>query len=238
MGKKQSILESVDKGGFESLLESEGNLSGVLKSLGLSLGTSRYLALKLRLHDLKVDYARFCGKVINKGGGRKERSLEEVLVEHSDYARYNLKKRLVKEGLLQYECGECKMHEWRGRPLSLQLDHVNGVPDDNRLENLRLLCPNCHSQTDNFSGRAVKRVKRPSKILKGRGCPRLNRRKVDRPSFEVLKAMLWERPTQAIAKEYGVSDKAIEKWARSYCLEKPPRGYWQKVASRGQGSTP
>jgi Zn finger protein HypA/HybF involved in hydrogenase expression len=67
--------------------------------------------------------------------------------------RSHLKQRLVRLGLLEDACHECGITEWRGKPLSLCLHHINGVNDDNRLENLAVLCPNCHSQTDNFAGR-------------------------------------------------------------------------------------
>jgi transposase len=67
--------------------------------------------------------------------------------------RSHLKLRLIAAGLLQTACYECGISEWRGQALSLALHHVNGRGQDNRLENLQLLCPNCHSQTENFSGR-------------------------------------------------------------------------------------
>jgi DNA-binding CsgD family transcriptional regulator/5-methylcytosine-specific restriction endonuclease McrA len=71
--------------------------------------------------------------------------------------RRNLKRRLIDAGLLATHCKHCGIQEWRGMPLSLQLHHVNGVRNDNRLENLALLCPNCHSQTKTFSGRNGRR---------------------------------------------------------------------------------
>lgn len=71
--------------------------------------------------------------------------------------RGGLKRRLLAEGQLVNACERCEASEWRGRPLSLALHHVNGNPTDNRRENLLLLCPNCHSQTANYGGRNVRR---------------------------------------------------------------------------------
>jgi 5-methylcytosine-specific restriction endonuclease McrA len=67
--------------------------------------------------------------------------------------RSHVKSRLVRLGLLLEACAICSATEWLGRPLSLELHHINGDGKDNRLENLQLLCPNCHSQTDSWGGR-------------------------------------------------------------------------------------
>jgi hypothetical protein len=74
-------------------------------------------------------------------------------------SRGHLKRRLLEEGLKSNRCETCGLTEWRGAPLSMALHHLNGDGLDNRLENLVLLCPNCHAQTPNFSGRAL-RVRR------------------------------------------------------------------------------
>jgi DNA-binding CsgD family transcriptional regulator len=84
--------------------------------------------------------------------------LEDLLVVGRDAtSRAHLKSRLIKAGLKENRCEECGITEWRGKPLSMELHHVNGDGRDNRLENLRLLCGNCHAQTDNWGGRGRKR---------------------------------------------------------------------------------
>jgi DNA-binding CsgD family transcriptional regulator len=79
--------------------------------------------------------------------------ISEMLVAGAYRGRFNLKTRLVKEGLKENACERCGLTDWCGKSLTLALHHVNGERHDNRLENLMLLCPNCHSQTDNYAGR-------------------------------------------------------------------------------------
>jgi hypothetical protein len=82
--------------------------------------------------------------------------LEDLLVRGVYRSRRNVKLRLLAAGLKTKRCERCGLVEWNGRPLAFALHHVNGDRDDHRLENLQLLCPNCHSQTDSFSGRNVR----------------------------------------------------------------------------------
>jgi HNH endonuclease len=84
--------------------------------------------------------------------------MERLLVADTYRSRHNVKLRLIGEGIKQDRCEMCGLTEWRGRPLSMALHHINGDGRDNRLENLQLLCPNCHSQTDNFSARGRRRL--------------------------------------------------------------------------------
>lgn len=176
--------------------------------------------------------------------------LSKILTKDSSYNRGSLKRRLVSEGILEEKCDVCDiLPSWNGKSLTLQLDHRNGIYNDNRLTNLRLLCPNCHSQTLNFAGRrsqAANRsipscsrcrniISRTSSSGLCRKCAgsRNNfwRRKVVRPKKEELFRMVWDRPTSQIAKELNVSDKAISKWCKSYGISKPSRGYWAKKRS-------
>lgn len=97
---------------------------------------------KFKLHSQAWDQAVKTGKLkVNN----KPKELHEIKQRH------HLKKKILKNKLLANECQICKQPpEWNGKILVLQLDHINGINNDNRIENLRLLCPNCHSQTDTF----------------------------------------------------------------------------------------
>jgi transposase-like protein len=83
--------------------------------------------------------------------------IDELLVVGPRRSRGHIKARLLREGLKGPRCEICGLSEWLGKPLSLELHHVNGRGNDNRLENLQLLCGNCHSQTDNWGGRGIRR---------------------------------------------------------------------------------
>lgn len=135
---------------IRKLAATEPSTKRVLESLGCTVSPGNYATLK-RIADAS-------GIVLPDGSGtalavKKNRfELDSVLVENSQVANFgNLKRRLIGEGRLTSRCDECKIFpEWNGKPLVLQLDHINGIKSDNRIQNLRLLCPNCHSQTDTF----------------------------------------------------------------------------------------
>lgn len=96
-------------------------------------------------------------KVGRVAGWDKKYPLHEVMVGNSTYHRKNLKKRLIDEGIIPYVCACCNtLPEWQGKPLVLILDHINGVNNDHRLENLRFVCPNCDSQSPTFAGKNKK----------------------------------------------------------------------------------
>jgi 5-methylcytosine-specific restriction endonuclease McrA len=79
---------------------------------------------------------------------------EDVFVENSTYARHHIKRRIIQKRLVKYECTECgNIGEWNNKPLPLILDHINGVNDDNRIENLRFVCSNCDSQLPTYKNR-------------------------------------------------------------------------------------
>jgi len=166
--------------------------------------------------------------------------LDAILVEGSSYSRKALKRRLYESALKARRCELCEQGEdWNGSHMSLILDHINGVPDDNRIENLRIVCPNCAATLDTHCGRKNKLPERPCarcgelfvprrnehqycsrycgiRHTVGRTGPRPNRRKVERPSLEQLLGDLESMSFVAVGRKYGVSDNAIRKWLRWY----------------------
>lgn len=229
--KKRSKIWFIPKQDLEEIVKNSETISNILKSLGMLNKGNNFKTLKSRLAFDNIDYSHIkLGRDANKGRTFPSNAtpLEDVLVVNSSYSRYNLKIRAFKEGILKNECYICKLKpEWNGQPLSLQLDHINGISDDNRIENLRILCPNCHTQTDNFAGKR-KKVKNfcgcGNKIFKtSKSCVKcsnkinsLNYRKVERPSLEVLKEDIKNLNYSGTGRKYGVSDNAIRKWIKFY----------------------
>lgn len=234
MRNKISKIWSSSKETLIELVKSHSTLSGILRSLNVSTSSANYATLKVRLkqESINIDHIKLglssnLGRKFNKAA----KSLEEILVENSCYNRTLLKKRLIEGKFLRNFCYKCGLEpKWNNEYLSLQLDHINGNSIDNRLQNLQLLCPNCHSQTATFSGKRFNKNKKKisENDPKWRSRPKFNLRKVVRPSKEDLNKLIYEMPKIKIAEQFGVSDTTISKWIKSYCLVSPPRGFWLK----------
>jgi hypothetical protein len=142
---------------FISAVEHSVSIASVLKALGLSPTGANYVGVKLRAKKLGISLEHFTGQAYLKGKSHTWAPtipLKEILVKDSTYVSTNsLKRRLIRDGLLDNVCSRCGNDSWMNRPLSLQLEHINGDNRDHRRENLTLLCPNCHSQTLTYAGR-------------------------------------------------------------------------------------
>ena len=150
-----------DRAKFRQTVVHERSIAGVLRSLGLRVGGANYARVHRLVEELRLDTSHWtgCGHLRGKSHAwARKRPLTEILKERSPHTTSSsLKKRLYRESLLEARCARCRLTEWNGEPLSLHLDHINGDSRDNRLENLRVLCPNCHSQTPTYCGRNKKR---------------------------------------------------------------------------------
>ena len=138
---------------FKTIVANSFSYSDCLRALGLGTrGGSSTDVLKRRIQELGCSIEHFNRGI--GGGSYQKYTMEEILTKDSNYVSISrLKKRLVNEGYLQYECACCGITEWQGEPITLQLDHINGDNRDHRIENLRFLCPNCHSQTETYAGK-------------------------------------------------------------------------------------
>ena len=154
------------KENLEPHVQQSFNWASLLVSLGLKQTGGNHRLIKQRLLEYEIDFSHFDsnGRSWAKGRTKEndERLLrgakarrtpdEEVFCLNSGYKSSDLYKRLLEKGF-ENKCSLCEIEEWRNKPIRFHVDHINGDHIDNRINNLRFLCPNCHSQTNTYSGR-------------------------------------------------------------------------------------
>jgi hypothetical protein len=236
MRKKSHPLYKVPKIEFISAIQQAESRAQALEILNIAnrCGSTyrilKELAIKYCLQEelIRIDLTNNeARRLVSSSRGKP---LEEYMIKNSSYSRGTLKQRILKEGVIPYECLLCKQNNiWNEELLVLILDHINGINNDHRLENLRFLCPNCNSQTATFAGRNVSHKKKQNhcqdcqeKIsataARCRSCARQadhSRRKVlNRPSKEVLLDQIKLWGYSKTGRHYGVTDNAIRKWLK------------------------
>ncbi len=153
----------IDDERLQAVLEGATTLADAMRALGLDPSNgSACRWFRERIDASGIPRDELLGRAWATGRTsptKPPRPIDEVLVRDSPFrgGSSTLRDRLVREGLIEESCATCGLTQWRGRPAPLQLDHVNGDPRDNRRENLRLLCANCHAQTPTFAGRNARR---------------------------------------------------------------------------------
>jgi len=141
-----------------AIIEKSHSIAEVIRSLGLIPSGGNYKTIYDFIARNHIDISHFTGQGWNVGQKFKPQktfSDDEIFISNSPYrCNRRLKERLFSSGKKQRICESCGNAIWLGKPISLEVHHINGDNTDNRLSNLQVLCPNCHAQTDHYRGRA------------------------------------------------------------------------------------
>lgn len=228
------------------------------------LSSGKYAAnqahLKKQAIKFGITFSHFTYTSWNKGKffGEK-RPIEDYLSNKFRINSNSLKKKLFNNKIKELKCEICLNTEWLNKPIALDLHHIDKNPLNNNLENLLIVCPNCHRAEHKKTN--VKKIVKP-KIIKEKKvlikkvkpvkicssclicgektknqtkfcsykCSSFSQRKAERPSKEELEKMIKDKPMSHIGKTFGVSDNSVKKWCKNYGItEFPGRGYWEKV---------
>ena len=152
---KRSRLYDYTKEELQEILDNSTGYINALRLLGIGGTSSKTTLIRIieeyNLSIKKLEENR--NKAIKRGQKTNCIPIQDILVENSTYTNMTrLKIRLISEGFKENVCEECGISEWNNKPITLQIHHKNGKHNDHRLKNISLLCPNCHSQTDNYAG--------------------------------------------------------------------------------------
>ena len=154
-----SLLKSITKEKLENIVKHSYSKAEVIKKIGLDPSGANYRGFDILVVKWNIDTKHFTGQghLKNKTHNwNKKYDLQDILVSYSTFPTNHLKKRLFKEGIFEKRCNKCHNIEWQGVEMPLHLDHKNGNKFDNRLENLEILCPNCHALTETYAGKNKK----------------------------------------------------------------------------------
>ena len=222
----KSILYDFTPSELQELLDTSNSYSDLLKKVGLNPKGGNPKTLKKIIQEYDLDETQLNKNrhelLSNNSMYARQKNkvpMEDILINKYIYqSSHHLLKRLINEGYKEYKCEECGINEWQGKPLSLQLEHIDGNHFNNRLENLKILCPNCHSQTTTFAGKNVNHSKSKKQLENQKVKEELLNSWKPPISREELKQKIRTISFVEIGRQNGVSDNAIRKWCDKYKL--------------------
>lgn len=155
------------KENLEQIVKDSVSVREVARKLGLKDKGSTLKTIKKYISLYGIDSSHFTGQNWRKNKSKTYiNKLEDILKPNTNYGSNRLLKRLVEEGIKSYECEKCRNSTWMGESLTLELHHIDGDHYNNSLENLQILCPNCHSQTPTYRSRTKSKTTKPERITK------------------------------------------------------------------------
>lgn len=212
---------------IEQFVQQSDNFTEVLKKLNIPIQGNNLTTLKRKIKEFKIDISHFTFKKHYVNNFKCKSDIQTYLIKGSKVSTSKLKEKLFLSGLKENKCEKCGVNFWNGEKLICQLHHINGDHTDNRLENLQILCPNCHSQTDSYCGSANKKKHYYCAICgteinrKSKHCPKCARNIQKKNSicpnknilindFKKLKSFV------QVGKKYDVSDNTVKRWIKNY----------------------
>lgn len=204
---------------LKSCIKDSSTYAQILRKIGIRDSGCNYRSLRRALKRFKIEFSP--NNIYRQSSKKIE--LSEILVEHSTYTNTKkLKRRLIKEGHLEEKCYNCNLREWLSKSIPLQLEHKNGRRTDCRPENLTLLCPNCHAQTETYCGKNKGKYKEASEIKEKVMMQRINAKIEDIKDIQIINdevidnlSLKWGTGTRAV-KRFLEKHKSVlmEAWQR------------------------
>lgn len=246
--KKTCIIWTIDKNELQRFLNESYTFKDlIVNKLGMKMDVPQgmhYKRLKKRIQEDCLDLTQFNinhkkymdEKLRNRVESLFKKSNNELFIKNCNASRSNVKRRILQENIIPYKCSLCNLPPmWNDKEISLELDHINQINNDNRLENLRFLCPNCHSQVTNEHRKHSKNIKikydlcecGKDKTINSSVCRKchvkkdhVNKRKFD-PTINELKQIIikYSNNICSVGKHYGVSDNSIRKRCRKLGID-------------------